>query len=146
MFEIHFTKLAFRDLEKLPRPVSKRIIERIQYLQENPYNADVKKLAGQPFFRLRVGDYRVIFNIITGLIAVIFIYQLKDLVDLLAPVFAISETNNAMKLALFHTIFNVLGVLVVSPFIKQLVRYLKTLFHVEAEARGKAKYLTDEVM
>ncbi len=94
--------------------------------------------------RLAVAHF--IFNIVTGLIAVVFIYQLKDLVDLLAPMFSISETDNAMKLALFHTIFNVVGVLVVSPFIKQLVRYLKTLFHVEVEARGKAKYLTDEVM
>jgi phosphate:Na+ symporter len=51
-----------------------------------------------------------------------------------------------MKLALFHTIFNVIGVLAVSPFINPLVRYLKTLFHIDVAARGKAKYLTDEVM
>ncbi len=94
--------------------------------------------------RLAVAHF--IFNIVTGLIAVIFIYQLKELVDLLAAVFSISETDNAMKLALFHTIFNVIGVLAVSPFTKQLVQYLKTLFHVEVEARGKAKYLTNEVM
>ncbi len=94
--------------------------------------------------RLAVAHF--IFNISTGLIAVVFIYQLKDLVDLIAPLFSISDTNYAMKLALFHTIFNVIGVLVVSPFIKPLVRYLKTLFHVSVKARGKVKYLTDEVM
>lgn len=94
--------------------------------------------------RLAVAHF--IFNIITGMIAIVFIYQLKDLVDLLAPVFTIAETDYAMKLALFHTIFNVIGVLVVAPFIKPLVQYLKTLFHIDVEARGKAKYLTDEVM
>ncbi len=94
--------------------------------------------------RLAVAHF--IFNIITGIIAVVFIYQLKDLVDWLAPQFSISDTNYAMKLALFHTIFNVIGVLAVSPFINQLVRYLKTLFHIDVAARGKAKYLTDEVM
>jgi phosphate:Na+ symporter len=94
--------------------------------------------------RLAVAHF--IFNIITGIIAVAFIYQLKDLVDWLAPQFSISDTNYAMKLALFHTIFNVIGVLAVSPFINPLVRYLKTLFHIDVAARGKAKYLTDEVM
>ena len=94
--------------------------------------------------RLAVAHF--IFNIITGLIAVVFIYQLKDLVDYLAPVLSISETDDAMKLALFHTIFNVVGVLLVSPFIKQMVRFLETLFNPVKKGRGRAKYLTSEVM
>ena len=94
--------------------------------------------------RLAVAHF--IFNIITGLIAVVFIYQLKELVDRLALVLSISETDDAMKLALFHTIFNVIGVLLVSPFTKQLVRFLETLFRPTEKGRGKAKYLTNEVM
>ena len=94
--------------------------------------------------RLAVAHF--IFNIITGLFAVVFIYQLKDLVDLLAPLLHIANEDVAMKLALFHTIFNVAGVLIVSPFIGYLVRYLKTLFHEEHMARGRPKYLTDEVV
>ena len=94
--------------------------------------------------RLAVAHF--IFNAITGLIAVIFIYQLKDLVDLLAALLSISESNDAMKLALFHTIFNVIGVLAVAPFTNHLVRYLKTLFHPKEEGRGRVKYLTNEVM
>ena len=94
--------------------------------------------------RLAVAHF--IFNTVTGAIAVIFIYPLKDLVDVLAPIFSISETNYAMKLALFHTIFNVTGVLVVSPFIKQLVRYLETLFSKKEKGRGRPKYLTNEVI
>ena len=94
--------------------------------------------------RLAVAHF--IFNIITGLFAVAFIYQLKDLVDLLAPLIHIASEDVAMKLALFHTIFNVAGVLIVSPFIGYLVRYLKTLFREEHMARGRPKYLTDEVV
>ena len=94
--------------------------------------------------RLAVAHF--IFNAITALIAVIFIYQLKELVDLLAALFSISETNDAMKLALFHTIFNVIGVLVVFPFTKKLVRFLQTLFNPKEKGRGRAKYLTSEVM
>jgi len=95
-------------------------------------NKNGKRLAGAHF----------IFNIITGLAAVTLIYPLRDLVDLLAPMLAISDTDVAMKLALFHTIFNVLGVLLVAPFIKTLVQYLETLFSEKEKGRGQAKYLT----
>lgn len=94
--------------------------------------------------RLAVAHF--IFNIITALVAVLLIYQLRELVDFLAPVISIAETDFAMKLALFHTIFNVLGVLLVTPFIKQLVVYLETLFCTKKMGRGQVKYLTDEVM
>ena len=93
--------------------------------------------------RLAVAHF--IFNISTGLFAIIFIYQLRDLVELLAPFLDIAD-DDAMKLALFHTIFNVIGLLLVSPFIRQLVAFLETLFVVREEGRGKSKYLTYEVM
>jgi len=94
--------------------------------------------------RLAVAHF--IFNVITGLVAVLLIYQLKDLVDVLAPMLSISDTDDAMKLSLFHTIFNVLGVLIVAPFVKILVRFLETLFTEKEKGRGQAKYLTYEVM
>ncbi len=94
--------------------------------------------------RLAVAHF--IFNAVTALIAVVFIYQLKDLVDKLAPFLSIEDTNVAMKLALFHTLFNVMGVLLVSPFIKYLVRFLETLFNPDSKDQSKAIYLSDEVM
>lgn len=94
--------------------------------------------------RLAVAHF--IFNIITGIAAVSLIYQLKDLVDFLAPLLSIPETDDAMKLALFHTIFNVMGVLIVAPFIKPMVRFLETLFSYKHKERGQPKYLTSEVM
>jgi len=94
----------------------------------------------------RLAVAHLIFNMVTALFAVVFLYQLKDLVDKLAPILSISETDVAMKLALFHTLFNVIGVLLVAPFTKQLVRFLQTLFHPKEKGRGRAKYLTKEVM
>ena len=95
--------------------------------------------------RLAVAHF--IFNIVTGLIAITFIYQLKDLVDFLAPKLFISESDYAMKLALFHTIFNVIGVLVVAPFIRPLVKFLEGLFcHQEQKSEPQLKYLSAEVM
>jgi len=94
--------------------------------------------------RLAVAHF--IFNIITGIIAIVFIYQLADLVDYLAVYIGIGTENYAMKLALFHTVFNVIGVLAVSPFISMLVKYLKTLFIPKGINRGKPKYLDETVL
>ena len=94
--------------------------------------------------RLAVAHF--IFNIITGIIAIVFIYQLAGLVDYLAVIVGIDVENYAMKLALFHTIFNIIGVLAVSPFIGILVRFLNTIFIPKALDEGKAKYLDDTVL
>ena len=91
--------------------------------------------------RLAVAHF--IFNTITALIAIVFIYQLANLVDYLAAIVGIGTENYAMKLALFHTIFNVIGVLTVSPFIHLLVRFLNTLFVPKGANKGKPKYLDD---
>ena len=94
--------------------------------------------------RLAVAHF--IFNITTGIIAIVFIYQLAELVDYLAVIVGIGIENYTMKLALFHTIFNIIGVLVVSPFIGVLVKYLNTLFVPKGLSKGKPKYLDDSVL
>ena len=89
--------------------------------------------------RLAVAHF--IFNMITGFVAIVFIYQLADFVDYSSGFFGISEDNYTMKLALFHTIFNILGVLIVSPFINILVTFLQKLFVKNESIDGKPKYL-----
>ena len=51
-----------------------------------------------------------------------------------------------MKLALFHTLFNLIGVLVVSPFVTQMVIVLKKLFVPKGVPFGKPKYLDEMVI
>lgn len=87
-----------------------------------------------------------IFNMITGLIAITFIYQLTDVVDLIASLIGITNDDIAMKLALFHTIFNLLGVIVFSPFIPQLVKFLEKRFIPSNIEAGKAKYLDENAL
>jgi phosphate:Na+ symporter len=94
--------------------------------------------------RLAVAHF--IFNITTGIIAIVFIYQLTELVDYLATIIGISMENYAMKLALFHTLFNFIGVLAVSPFTEILVKFLNTLFIPKGVNKGKVKYLDDSVL
>ncbi len=94
--------------------------------------------------RLAVAHF--VFNMVTGFIAIVFIYQLADMVEILGHKIGIGEEDYAMKLALFHTIFNVIGVLVVSPFIGPLVRYLKGLFKEEEREVSRARYLDNVVI
>jgi len=61
-FQIIWSESAAKELKKLDRTVSKRIFKKVSQLSENPYHFDVTKMVGDPYFRLRVGDYRVIFD------------------------------------------------------------------------------------
>ena len=63
MLEILWEERAIGELEKLETPISKRIIKKVNELAENPHIKDIKKLKGMDGFRLRVGDYRVLFKI-----------------------------------------------------------------------------------
>lgn len=94
--------------------------------------------------RLAVAHF--IFNIITGLIAIVFLYQLADLVDIIASKIGIAHDDYTMKLALFHTVFNIIGVIAVSPFTYKLEKFLKGLFKAQKESKLKAKYLDEMLM
>ena len=95
--------------------------------------------------RLAVAHF--IFNIITAFIAILFIYQLTEVVDYLSIIVGIDIENYAMKLSLFHTIFNLIGILAVSPFIGKLVTFLNTLFIPKtSKEEGKAKYLDSSAL
>lgn len=54
----HFEK----QLEKLPDGLVKRIVTRLNDLAEGKEKLDIKKLKGENDYRLRIGDYRVIFG------------------------------------------------------------------------------------
>ena len=94
----------------------------------------------------RLAAAHFVFNITTGIIAIVFIYQLAELVDYLAAMVGIGNKDYTLKLALFHTIFNVIGLLAISPFIGVLVKFLNTLFIPRKSNKGKPKYLDDSVL
>lgn len=63
MLSANWTARAWEELEKLEVPVARRILKKIDELIQDPYSRDIKRLKGESAFRLRVGDYRVIFEI-----------------------------------------------------------------------------------
>ncbi len=63
MYKIEWKEHALQNIEKLESSITKRIFKKIEELSENPFSKDIKRLKGSNDFRLRIGDYRVIFSI-----------------------------------------------------------------------------------
>ena len=65
MYEILFTKQADRALRKMSRNTARLIREKLGQVAQDPYarNPNVTKLQGRPGYRLRVGDWRVIYEL-----------------------------------------------------------------------------------
>ena len=62
--QIEFAKSAIKDLRGIDRQWLPKIISNIESLSENPRPSGCKKLAGSEHtYRIRVGDYRVIYDI-----------------------------------------------------------------------------------
>jgi mRNA interferase RelE/StbE len=63
-YRIEFAPLARRQIRRLSKETQRQILERIEELGANPRPAGVKKLtAEENFYRVRVGDYRIIYQI-----------------------------------------------------------------------------------
>jgi len=64
MYRLQIKRSAEGDLRRLAEPVFTRVNERILALREHPRPAGVRKLQGQQEgWRIRVGDYRIIYLI-----------------------------------------------------------------------------------
>ena len=62
MFELEWKESATKDLGKLERNISSRIYKKVDCLRQGFKSKDIKRLKGSNDFRLRVGDYRVLFS------------------------------------------------------------------------------------
>jgi mRNA interferase RelE/StbE len=80
MYEIFFSDSAVKQLHKLDKQMQQRIIAALERIRIKP-ESYVKKLVGEPGFRLRVGDYRVLMDIDQGrlMILVIKVGHRKDI-------------------------------------------------------------------
>ena len=63
IYAVEFTKSAQKELKKLPKDVGIRIARAIVKLSNNPKQGKVRPMVGIKSWRLRVGDYRVIYDI-----------------------------------------------------------------------------------
>tara|TARA_Y100000310_G_scaffold335772_1_gene418635 strand:+ start:1398 stop:1646 length:249 start_codon:yes stop_codon:yes gene_type:complete len=62
MFNVELSKNAEKQLYKLQKETRVRIVNSLERIRIRPYHY-IKKLVGDPYFRLRVGKYRIILDI-----------------------------------------------------------------------------------
>ncbi len=65
-YKIKFEKKYLKDIEKIPKRARAHIVEGIHALADTPGPSGCKKLKGpskEPLYRIRCGDYRVIYTV-----------------------------------------------------------------------------------
>lgn len=62
-YTVYLKRSAEKELEKLPTKIHDKIINILLSLKENPFPRNSKKLRGREGYRIRVGDYRVLYLI-----------------------------------------------------------------------------------
>jgi phosphate:Na+ symporter len=93
----------------------------------------------------RVAASHVIFNVITGLVALLLLPLLLKFLSFIRQILG-QDTGPVTILALFHTSFNILGVLLLWPLTKRMVRFLKKRFVSAEEDEARPMYLDKNVV
>ena len=89
----------------------------------------------------RLAAAHVIFNIVSAVVAIAFIQQLSWLVAWLANVLGIKPDDYLLQLALFHTLFNVLGVVLLLPLVSLLATALERWIKPAPQSSEQPLYL-----
>lgn len=63
IYEIEFSKSVLKALKKISTQDQVRILRSVQNLKHNPRKGSVRSMVGSTAWRLRVGEYRVIYDI-----------------------------------------------------------------------------------
>jgi mRNA interferase RelE/StbE len=82
-YTVLLTKKAEKQLDKLPDNIAEPIIEAINELSENPRPIGYKNLKKRDGYRIRIGDYRVIYEVYDDelIIDVIKLGHRRDIYD-----------------------------------------------------------------
>ena len=103
-------------------------------------NIDGKRLAGA----------HLIFNVVTALVAIVLMNQIISVVDVISDFIGIANDNHTLKLAVFDSLFKVMGVVMFIPFVDKLVKFLESNLKgkdkQEVESYESVQYLNDSVL
>lgn len=100
---------------------------------------------GANFQGKRLALAHLIFNVTTAAVALVFISPLRDLVDQISLFVGIADQDYALKLAVFHTVFNTLGVALMLPLLTRLVTFLEQRIKEPVPDVSKPRYLNEAV-
>ena len=91
--------------------------------------------------RLALAD--VIFKVAAGIVFMIMMNPIMGLVDMIAAGIGLAEDDYTLKLAVFHTIFNVAGVIIMVPLVNQLVQLVSTVMPERKISVAEPMYLNE---
>ena len=63
-YELRFKTSVAKDLRDVPKTDLRRILERIEALRDDPRPAGCEKLSTQELYRIRQGNYRILYEIL----------------------------------------------------------------------------------
>ena len=69
-YKIVIKRSAAKEVEKIPKSHRKRIVAKIQDLSRQPRPLGVKKLSGEEKYRIRQGEYRILYRIEDSIITI----------------------------------------------------------------------------
>ena len=73
-YRVDFTTAAARQVRKLPRATRDRVLDAIEGLRDEPRPHGAKKLVGEDTaWRIRIGDYRVIYDVFDSDLTVVVV-------------------------------------------------------------------------
>ena len=90
----------------------------------------------------RLALAHLIFNVVTGAIAIGGIYQLIKAVSWISSHLGIAAENYTLQLAVFHTLFNLLGIIVMLPLLRRLVKFLEKVIVADEVEIERPMYLS----
>ena len=71
LYNIKWKKSAVKELKRLNKDVLKKIIKTVEKLKHNPFPPQTRKLINSEHtYRLRVGDYRIIYTVHQSVIVI----------------------------------------------------------------------------
>lgn len=94
----------------------------------------------------RLAGSHLLINLLTGIFVLFFVKDFIAIIDKLSIYLGIAATDKAMKLATFHSLFNLSGIILFFPFIRQQVMLLEKMFIEKRPNIFQPKYLGASAM
>lgn len=94
----------------------------------------------------RLAGAHVLFNVFTGALAIVLLDQFVWLVDRFCEYVGIASNDYTLKLASFHTLFNLAGVIVMLPLAGLMASFLEKVMREKKAAVEQPRFLTPSAL
>ncbi len=94
----------------------------------------------------RLAFVHLVFNCVTAIFAFAFLSQLTNSIDSISDYFGVMDTNYTIKLSIFHTLFNLSGIIIMTPFIGQIEKLSRFIIKDKYKAQYKPKFISKELI